>query len=154
MHDAVDIADVQIGADRIGSEAALKGGDRLAEPEAAGAMPEVEDDAAFARFKHEVGWFVFGVQNWELLGVDVGVDVAGLHLTQQFLISPSLAMPEIDHQRLPADIGGFQRAIDGRPRRMRLVKGLGDPIVRGFDADAVIGIGEHDRSGQRRDPSH
>ena len=45
--------------------------------------------------------------------------------------------------------GGFQRAIDRGPGRVRVIEGFRYPVVRGLDADAVVGVGEHDRSGER-----
>lgn len=110
-------------------------------------MAHIKDDAPFPCFKEKVVGFATTVvvQDRELLGVDVGVNIARLHLAQnQFLIAAQgWAGPEIDHQRLVAKLAGSYAQINCSPGWMLGVEGFTRPVVGGLDADADVGVGEH-----------
>ena len=49
-------------------------------------MPHIEDNAAVTGFEEELVRLLVRVQNRELLGIHVGVNVAGAHFLQQFRV--------------------------------------------------------------------
>src|SRR5207244_7865165 len=123
--------------DRIRWEPSLDGWHRVSEPEASGAMAEVEQDAPVAGLPEVVVQPAFRVDDRELLGEDVRVNITGPHMLQdQVGVRPfGRARPEIDHHRPAAALAGGDGGVDRRPRWMGSVPWVVGPVVGGLDAD-------------------
>src|SRR5205085_8089263 len=77
FHAGIHAADVEVGGNRIGKKALLHGGDGDAPGEAAAAVADVEDDAAFAARAHPRIELSVLEQLMPQAGEAVRVDVAG-----------------------------------------------------------------------------
>ena len=77
MDVAVDVAHVEVGADGIGGKSLSQGGDAVAKPEAGSAVTDVEVNAPPARLEHVVEDDAAAVDDRELTGEHVSVDVPG-----------------------------------------------------------------------------
>ena len=140
---AVDIAHVQVGADRIGREAIGNGRHGSAVPEAGRPVPEVEVNAPLARLVHVVVHLAVFIDDGELAGKDVRVNIAGAQVLEDEVGVGALgrARPKVDHHRHFTALAGLDGRINRGPRWMLVVKGLGGPIVGGLDADAHLVVG-------------
>ena len=93
-----------------------------------------------------------GVDDRELLGEDVGVDIARAHLLEDQRRVGALRQPgaEIDHDRQAAEIAGLERAVDRGPGQVLVIEWAHRPVVRGFDADHDVRVLLGDGGGQLR----
>ena len=143
MHMAVDIAHVQVGADRVWWEAV---GDRRhgrSVPETGRPVPKVEVNALFARLAHIVVDLALFVDDRKLPGEDMRVYVARAQVFEQQVGIGALRRPrpKVDHDRHFAELTGLDGGVYRSPGRVFVVEGLGGPVVGGFDADADIVVG-------------
>ena len=116
-HHPMDIMGMQVCTDGIRTEAIMHGRDRISKPKAARSMAKIENNAALSRLEEKVVGVTRLVHNRELLGVDVGVDVTGLHLLQnQLWVGAFGPGPEVHHQGFAAEFAGLHPAVYSRPR--------------------------------------
>ena len=136
-----EISRVQVGGDGVGKKTLFDSGNCIAEPEAAGAMADVEDDAAFACFQENGIEFAIGKNDGELLGEDVGVNVAGPGLLEDEVgVSAIGAGPKIEHHGTIGSIAASYGAIDGGPRSVLAIPRFIGPVVGSLHANDEVGI--------------
>ena len=97
---------MQVRADGIRGESLAYRRDRQTPPEATVPVAEIEYNAAVARLPHEVLHALLVVQDRDMLGVHVRVDVAGAHSREQLGIGACGARPEVDHADGVAEFRG------------------------------------------------
>ena len=99
--------------------------------------PRSKITPAFPRLVHVVEDLAVVIDGRELLGEDMGVDIARPHFLQDQLGIGlrRQVREEIDHHRHPGDVAGLDRAVDRHPGRVRGVEVPFRPVVRGLDAD-------------------
>ena len=79
---AVDIPHVQVGGQGVGRKTAVEGRHGLAEPEAGGAVPQVEDHSLFAGREEKFVDFALRGKDGKLLRKNMGVDIPPARLTR------------------------------------------------------------------------
>src|SRR5246127_5647928 len=127
------ITGVQVCRQGIRDEALFYGRDRIAEPKAACAVTDVEDDATLARFHHDRVEFAVGKDDRELLGEDVSMNISRARFFEDEIgVGAVGAGPEIKHDRAVGARGTFNRAIDRSPRCVFAIPGSAGPVVGGL----------------------
>ena len=80
-------------------------------------MAHVKDNPALACCKEELVGLALLIKDRKLLGVDMGVDIAGAHLFENQLLVAAFggAGPEVDHQRFVTELTGGNATINRGP---------------------------------------
>ena len=112
-------------------------------PKAGRSVAKVEVDAPLARLMHVVVHCAVFIDDGELAGKDVGVDISWAQVLEEEIGIGALgrARPKVNHHRHFTAFACLDSRVNRGPRRMLVVKGLGGPIVGGFDADAHLVVG-------------
>jgi len=136
-----EIFDVKVGGNGIGQETLFDSRNGVAEPEAAGAMADVENNATLASFEHDGIQLAVRKNDGKLLREDVGVNVAGPRLFENEIgVGAIGARPKVVHDRTIGCCGTGNGAIDGGPRLVLAIPRLIRPVMGGFHADDEVGI--------------
>jgi len=136
-----EILDVKVGGNGIGQEALFDSRNSIAEPEAAGAMADVENNAALAGFEHDGIQLAVRENNGKLLREDVGVNVAGPGFFENEVGVGAIGTgPKVVHDRAIGGCGTGNGAIDGGPGLVLAIPGLVGPVMGGFHTDDEVGI--------------
>ena len=137
-----DAAVVQVGADAVRREPVVDRPLGVAEPEAGGAVAQVEPDPARPRLPHVRIDAPLGIDDGKLAREDVGVDVARAELLQDQVRIGTLRRPgpEIDHHRHVAQPAGLDRPLHRLPRRVLGIEREAGPVMRGLDPDHDVPV--------------
>ena len=126
---------VQIGRDGVRPEALRNARDGLPEPEAAGAVADVEMHAALALLPQAGHDLFLFVEQRKLLGEDVRVNIPRAKAAQNRRIAALRDDGDaVHHDALARQLGGLERAVDGGEGGMRRVL-MARPVVRALEAD-------------------
>src|SRR5208337_3583868 len=111
------IPDVQVGGNGVWKKALFDRGNGIAEPETAGAVANIEDNAALACFKKNGVELAIGKKDGELLGEHMGMNVAGPgFLEDEIGVGAIGSGPKVEHDGAIGGIAASDSVVHGGPR--------------------------------------